>query len=137
MAGEPGSLGKEARPGEKQSQGGIASLEEFDDRFDCIQIGRLDREHLPGFTGQFLFALAHLLKHRLEPRSTEGPEHHFNAEVCLGGLNPATTEKPREIGGGWVGSIQLSERGDEQQDRGRRHALTYHTSLNECQVYGL
>jgi len=137
MAGKAGSLGEEARTGEEQSQGGIASLEEFDDRFNRVQIGRLDREHLSGFTGQFLFAFAHLLKHRLEPRSTEGPEHHFNAEVCLGGLNPATTEKPREIGSGRVGSIQLSEGGDEEQDRGSRHALTYHTSLNECQVPGL
>ena len=112
-------------------------MEKFDDRFDGIQIGRLDRQHLPGFTGQFIFALAHLLKQGLEPRSAKEPEHHFDAEVGLGGLNPSTTEKPREIGGGWVGSIQLSERGNEEQDRGCRHALTYHTSLNECQVRGL
>ena len=77
------------------------------------------------------------LKHSLESRSAEDPEHHFDAKVGLGGLNPTTTEKPCEIGGGWVGSIQLSERGNEEEDRGRRHALTYHTSLNECQVRGL
>jgi len=113
------------------------SLEEFDDRLDCIQIGRLDREHLSGFTRQFIIALAHLLKNGLEPRSTKEPEHHFDAEVGLRGLDPAATEKPREIGGGWIGSIQLGERRDEQQNRGRRHALTYHTSLNECQDRGL
>jgi hypothetical protein len=112
-------------------------LEKFDDRLDGIQIGRLNRKHLSGFTGQFIFALADLLKHGLEPRSTKEPEHHFDAEVGLGGLDPAATEKPREIGGGWVGSIQLSERGNEEQDRGRQHALTYHTSLNEYQVRGL
>ncbi len=112
-------------------------MEKFNDRVDGIQIGRLDSQHLSGFTWQFIFVFAHLLKHSLEPRSTKEPEHHFDAEVGLGGFNPATTEKPREIRCGRVGSIQLSERGNEEQDRGGRHALTYHTSLNECQVRGL
>jgi hypothetical protein len=112
-------------------------LEEFNDRLDGIQIGRLDRQHLSSFTGQFIFAFAHLLKQALETRPTKEAEHHFDAEVGLGSLDPATTEKPREIGGGWVGSIQLSERGNEEQDGGRRHALTYHTSLNECQGCGV
>ena len=111
-------------------------MEKFNDRLDCIQIGRLNRQHLSGFTGQFIFALAHLLKHGLEPRSTKEPEHHFDAEVGLGGLDPATTEKPREIGGGRVGSIQLSERRDEEQDEWRRHALTYHTSLTNARFVG-
>ena len=116
-------MGKKAWAGEEQRQGGIASLEKFDDRFDRVQIGRLDREHLSGFTGQFLFAPAHLLKHGLEPRSAEDSEHHLDAEVGLGGLNPMTTEKPREIGGGWVGGIQLSERRDEQEDARTSHGL--------------
>ena len=102
-------------------------MEKFNDWVDGIQIGRLDREHLSGFTGQFLFALAHLLKQSLEPRSTKEPEHHLDAEVCLGGLNPSATEKPREIGGGWVGGIQLSERRDEQQNCGPAMGSTYHT----------
>ncbi len=110
------------------------SLEKFNDWLNGIQIGRLNCEHLPGFTGHVIFALAHLFKQGLEARSTKEPEYHFDAEVCLGGLDPAATEKPCEVGGGRVGSIQLSERGNEEQDRGRRHALTYHTSLIECQV---
>ena len=113
------------------------SLQKFNDRVDGVQIGRLDRQHLSGFTGQLIFACAHLVKQGLESRSTKEPEHHFDTEVRLGGFDPADTEKPREIGGGWIGSIQLSERGNEEQDRGGRHALTYHTSLNECQVRGL
>ena len=111
-------------------------MEKFDDWLDGNQIGRLNRKHLSGFTGQFIFTLADLLKQGLEPRSTKEPEHHFDAEVGLGGFNPATTEKPREIGSGRVGGIQLSERGNEEQDRGHQHALTYHTSLNEYQVRG-
>lgn len=112
-------------------------MEKFNDWVDGIQIGRFDREHLSDFTGDFILALVYMFKHSLEPRSTKEPEHHFDAEVGLKGLDPAATEKSREIGGGWVGSIQLSERGNEEQDRGRRHALTYHTSLNECQVCGV
>ena len=96
-------------------------MEKFDDRFDRVQIGRLNREHLSSFTRQFIFAPAHLLKHSLKPRSTKDSEHHFDAEVGLGGLNPATTEKSGEIGGGGVGGIQLRERRDEEQEALGRH----------------
>jgi len=109
-------------------------LEKFDDRVDGIQIGRLDRQHLPGLTGQFMSSLANLRKQGFDPRSAKEPQHHVDPEVGLGGLDPAATEESGEIGGGGVGCIQLSERRDEQQDGGRRHPLTYHTSLRECQV---
>ncbi len=89
-------------------------MEKFDDWVDDIQIGRFDRQDLSGFTWQCTFVFAYLLKHSLESRSTKEPKHHLNAEIGLGGLNPATTEKPCEIGGGWIGSIQLSERGYEE-----------------------
>jgi hypothetical protein len=42
-------------------------LEKFDDWFNRVQIGRLDREHLPGLTGHFIVAPAHLFKYSREP----------------------------------------------------------------------
>ena len=98
------------------------SLQKFNDRVDGVQIGRLDRQHLSGFTGQLIFACAHLVKQGLESRSTKEPEHHLDADVGLGGLNPSATEKPREAGGGGVGSVQLSEWRDEEQN-GASHGL--------------
>ena len=89
-------------------------MEKFDDWIDSIQIGRLDRQHLSGFTGQRIFSRAYLLKYRLESRSTKDPEDHFDAEVGLEGLDLVTAKKPCEISGRWVGSIQLRERRDEQ-----------------------
>ena len=103
------------------------SLQKLNDRVDGVQIGRLDRQHLSGFTGQLIFALAHLVKQGLEPRSTKEPEYHFDADVCLRGFNPSTKEESREVGGGRVGSIQLSERRGEEQN-GASHGSTYHTA---------
>ena len=69
------------------------------------QIGRLDCQHLPGFAGQFIFSRAHLRKQGLKSGSTKEPEYHLDAEIGLKGFDPATTEEPREIGGGGVGGI--------------------------------
>ena len=91
-------------------------MEEFNDWVDGIQIGRLDGQHLSGFSGPFIFTLAHLCKQGLEPRPTKEPEYHLDAEIGLGRRNPSATEEPREIGCGGVGSIQLSEWRDEEQD---------------------
>ena len=88
-----------------------------------MQIGRRDRQHLSGFTRQFIFVLAHFFKHCLEPRSTKESKHHLDAKVGLGGFNPVTTEKPCEISGRWIGRIQLSERRDEQENPGTSHGL--------------
>ena len=98
------------------------SLQKFNDWVDGVQIGWLDRQHLSGFTGHLIFACAHLVKQSLEPRSTKEPEHHLDADVGLGGLNPAAAKKPREVGGGGVRSVQLSEWRDEQQN-GASHGL--------------
>jgi hypothetical protein len=123
MAGEPGALRKKSWAGEEQGQGGIASLEKFDDRVDGIQIGRLDRQHLLGFSRQFSFARSHVSKQGLDSGSAKESQHHVDPEIGLGGLNPAATEKSREIGGGGVGRIQLSERGDKQQNARTSHGL--------------
>ena len=88
-----------------------------------MQIGRLDRQHLAGFTGQFIFVLAHFFKHCLEPRSTKESKHHLDAEIGLKCLNSTTTEKPCEIGSGGVRSIQLSEWRDKQENPGTSHGL--------------
>jgi hypothetical protein len=88
-------------------------LEKFNNWVDSIQISLLDRQHLPGFTWQFIFACSHQLKQGLEPRSTKEPEHHLDAEIGLRSLDSSATEESREIGGGGVGSIELSEWRDE------------------------
>jgi hypothetical protein len=105
-------------------------LEKFDNRLDGIQISRFDRQHLSGFTGQFLVVRSYLFKYVLEPRPAKESEHHFDSEIGLKCLNPATTEESGEIGSGWVGSIKLSEWRNEEQNAWTSHGLDIPYCLN-------
>ena len=111
----------------------ILTLQKRHDRVDGVKVVALQREHLPRLTRKFSRKGANFLECPREAVARKQREDHVNSYIRLTDLISARSEKPRQVGGRWVWSIQLGQ-GWDHQKQGHGHGLAYHKGQGSRQT---
>ncbi len=120
-ASKPGALRQQAWLYHPCGGAGILALKKGDDGFDLSEIGLLHRKHGDRFRRQVGILFPYFGKDTSQSGPAEEPEHHFDTQIGLRGVNITGLKEPGEIGSRRIGRIQLCQRRDKEQEALRLH----------------